>query len=199
MMPAAMRLPETSSFKRRAVTTLLAATLLAPGRVFAAAGPARGLVLPRLPAPDYALTDTTGRPLTLSASLRGHVTAVQLMFAGCSSTCPIQGAIFAAVAPRVGSKVIKLLSLTVDPLGDSPQALAAWLGKFGGLSHWSAAAPRVQDVAKLIEFLRGQAPNTGTHPTQVFLFDREARLAFRTVDLPAPQHVAGLLQQLSTA
>ena len=89
------------------------------------------LVLPRVPAPQLPLTDTLGRSICLPARLRGKVTAVQLMFAGCSSTCPIQGAVFAAVAQKVKAPDVRLLSLTVDPLDDTPQSLHTWLGRFG--------------------------------------------------------------------
>lgn len=159
----------------------------------------KGLVLPRLPAPDLPLTDTLGRPIGLFAQLRGKVSAVQLMFAGCSSTCPIQGAVFASVAQLVKAPDVRLLSLTVDPLGDSPQALRAWLGRFGEHRHWTAGVPRVQDVDSLVAFLCGVPPKAGTHSSQVFVFDRQARLAFRTVELPSAAHVAELLALLAAA
>lgn len=157
----------------------------------------RGLVVPRQPAPDWLLTDHRGRRARLTARLQGQVTAVQLMFTGCSSTCPVQGAVFADVAGRIRAKDIGLLSLTVDPLGDDPKALGAWLDRFGRPPGWSAAAPGLDEVEPLASFLRGQARSS--HSTQVFLFDRQARLAFRTVDLPSAEHVADLLAQLARA
>ena len=45
----------------------------------------------------------------------------------------------------------------------------------------------------------GLPAREGTHSSQVSLFDRQGRLAFRTVDLPIAAHVADLLQQLATA
>jgi len=182
---------------------MLAAALVGALGLDARAAPAaaapKGLVLPRQPAPNLPLTDTSGGSMGLSARLGGKVTAVQLMFAGCSSTCPIQGAVFAAVAERVRAADVQLLSLTVDPLGDSPQALRDWLRRFGQHRFWTAAAPRVQDVDALAGFLRGTPPKPGTHSSQVFLFDRHARLAFRTVDQPSAEHLAGLLEQLAAA
>ncbi|MBL8345321.1 MAG: SCO family protein [Rubrivivax sp.] len=177
----------------------LVCALDADARAEAATQALKGLVLPRVPAPDLPLTDTFGRSIGLSAQLRGKVTAVQLMFAGCSSTCPIQGAVFAAVAQKVRATDVHLLSLTVDPLSDSPQALRDWLGRFGQHRFWTAGAPRMQDVDVLAEFLRGAPPRTGTHSSQVFLFDRQARLAFRTVELPSAEHVAELLTMLAAA
>ena len=165
----------------------------------AGVGGGHGLVLPRAPAPQWPVTDVAGRRAALAARLRGRVTAVQLIFTGCSSTCPVQGAVFAAIAHRPPAPDIRLLSLTVDPLGDDPKQLEAWLGRFDAPSIWSAAAPQVDQVEPLSGFLRGAPARTDTHSTQVFLFDRDARLAFRTVPNPTPEHVADLLKQLAAA
>jgi protein SCO1 len=185
--------------RRGVLGAVLLGALGSDARAVAATLAPGGLVLPRLAAPHMPLTDVSGRAITLSAQLRGKVTAMQLMFAGCSSTCPIQGAVFAAVAQKVKAPDVQLLSLTVDPLGDSPQALRDWLGRFGPYRFWTAGLPRVQDVDALAEFLRGVPPNPGTHSSRVFLFDRQARLAFRTVELPSAHHVAELLAQLAAA
>lgn len=185
--------------RRRVLGAAAVAGLGLGARVDAATQAPLGLVLPRLPAPPLPLTDTLGRSIGLPALLRGKVTAVQLMFAGCSSTCPIQGAVFAAVAQKVKAPNVRLLSLTVDPLGDTPQSLHTWLGRFGHPRLWTAGLPRVQDVDALSESLRGIPPKTGTHSSQVFLFDRQAKLAFRTVELPSAEHVAELLAMLAAA
>ena len=85
------------------------------------------------------------------------------------------------------------------PSGRHPQSLHTWLGRFGHPRLWPAGLPRVQDVDALSEFLRGIPPKTGTHSSQVVLFDRQAKLAFRTVELPSAEHVAELLAMLAAA
>jgi protein SCO1/2 len=198
-MPRAWPADARALTRRSVLGAGLVAALGGDARAAAAEKAPLGLVLPRLPAPHLPLTDISERSSVLSAQLRGKVTAVQLMFAGCASTCPVQGAVFADVARQVRSADVHLLSLTVDPLGDSPQALRAWLDRFGRFRHWTAGAPRVQDVDALAAFLRGVPPRAGTHSSQVFLFDRQSRLAFRTVDQPSAEHLAELLAQLAAA
>ena len=81
---------------------------------------------------------------------------------------------------------MRLLSISIDPLGDDTQALTAWLGRFGAKpERWKAAVPRVQDVDPLLDFLRGRATGTDRHTAQAFLFDRQARQAYRTAEMPA--------------
>lgn len=162
-----------------------------------------GPVVPREAAPAGLRVNTVhGKPALLRDLLKGHVTAVQLMFTGCSATCPIQGAIFADAQARLTTtdKHLRLLSISIDPLSDDAPALARWLARFGAQpARWSAAAPAVQDVDPLLDFLRGRATGADRHTAQAYLFDRQARLAFRTVDMPPGVELVRLMQALSAA
>jgi protein SCO1 len=191
---------------RRSLLGLLAAGPQALARAVAptptAATPAHepfGALRPPQPALRLSATADDGRRFELSARLNGQITALQLMFTGCSATCPIQGALFGALAPLVaGRREMRLLSLSIDPLGDSPAALRRWRERFGAAhNHWQAAAPRVEDVDRLLDFLRGRALGADRHTAQIYLFDRRARLAYRTADMPPAAFVAGLMDELS--
>jgi len=132
--------------------------------------------------------------------LRGRVTAVQLMFTGCSATCPIQGALFADAQQRLAHSDarLQLLSISIDPLGDDVNAMRAWLAKFGAESaRWNALLPRIQDVDRLLDFLRGRAAGVDRHTAQAFVFDRQARLVYRTEDMPEPAELARLMQRIA--
>ncbi|WP_232540291.1 SCO family protein [Azohydromonas aeria] len=159
-----------------------------------------GPVRPPVAVPDWPLVDETGRPFPLRAHLSGRVTALQLVFTGCSAACPIQGALFAAVAPRlreIQGPQAQLLSLSIDALGDTPAALKAWMARFGAHPAWHAGLPRAQDVDAVLDFLRGRARGADRHTAQVYLFDRRARLAWRTVEMPPAAQVVSLLQSLA--
>ena len=163
-----------------------------------------GAVDPPRPAPRAALTRHDGYKADLAALLRGRVTAMQLMFTGCSATCPIQGALFAAAeqqlaheTPGAGAMPMQLLSLSIDPLGDDAAALKAWRAKFGAGGLWSAAVPAMQDLDSLLDFLQGRQAGADRHTAQVYLFNRKAELVLRTVDFPPPREVVRLLQALA--
>ena len=124
---------------------LLAASALAwlgvpPVRANDSTGP----VMPAVAAPALPLRRHDGAAPMLAAQLQGSLTAVQLMFTGCSTVCPIQGALFATLQAALLSErytAVRLLSLSIDPLADDPVALSAWLRRFGARPTWSAAAP----------------------------------------------------------
>jgi protein SCO1/2 len=139
-----------------------------------------------------------GAARTLTAQLRGAVTAVQLMFTGCSTVCPIQGALFAALQVAMAAEhgtTLRLLSLSVDPLADDPAALSAWLRRFGAGPAWSAAAPTHEALEGMLSLFKGAATAGDRHTGQVHVFDREARLAWRTSELPPTAEVMAALRR----
>lgn len=153
-----------------------------------------GPVNPPEPLPAWRVAGHDGRVGDLRARLRGKVTLLQLMFTGCSATCPIQGAVFAGVAARLpgGSQ---LLSLSIDPLNDDAKALRNWLKRHGGHERWLAASPRVEDVDAVFEFFSGRARSPDPHTANVYVIDRQARLVFKTPEMPSSEELISLLGQ----
>lgn len=166
-----------------------------------------GPLSPPRPAPPLPLVLHDGRNTPLPALLQGRITAVQLMFTGCSATCPVQGALFGELQRLVTSAeplpAAQLLSLSIDPLSDDAAALAAWRRRFGAGHHWWAAAPPVRHAQAMEEFVVGKpgkataAANGDRHPTQVYLFDKLGRLAFRTAEWASPGSIAAAMRQLA--
>ena len=194
---------ETALLSRRRLLGAGALALAAGRHGLSPAHESAGPVAPRLLSPPALRVRTTdGKPALLRDLLKGQITAVQLMFTGCSATCPIQGAIFADAQERLASadKKLRLLSISIDPLSDDAPALSRWLNRFGAQpARWSAVAPAVRDVDPLLDFLRGRSIGVDRHTAQAYLFDRQGRLAFRTVDMPPGAELVRLMQALSAA
>ncbi len=157
-----------------------------------------GLVAPPRAPPAVALTLDDGKSISLQKLLLGHVSAVQLMFTSCSATCPIQGAVFAQAARELGARVkdARWLSLSIDPTRDSPQALRAWMAKFGAHPRWRAARPDPKQLEKLFDFLKARNAGPDRHTAQVYFFDRRAQLVMRSVDFPPASELMRVLQDL---
>ncbi|HET9643434.1 MAG TPA: SCO family protein [Burkholderiaceae bacterium] len=156
-----------------------------------------GPVDPPVPAPDLVLVNHSGQPLRLRTWLQGRVTLVQTIFTGCTSVCPIQGALFAEVQRHVAAQprlhAVQLLSISIDALGDTPASLARWLEKMGARQPgWVAALPRPADVEPLQSRLRGGVAidkGLDSHSESVYVFDEKALLRWRTFSLPTANEV----------
>jgi protein SCO1 len=184
--------------ERRRVLALMGSLVGFVGSAPCRAGEApTGWVQPRPATPELRIIDGQGRRTLLAAAVAGRVTAVQLMFTGCSSTCPIQGALFAALAARQRTQGAQFLSVSIDALGDTPAALANWQARLGPQPAWRTAVAEVNDVDRLATFLKGAHARSGTHTAQVFVFDALGRLAYRTGDSPGVAEVEALMARVT--
>jgi len=155
--------------------------------------------MPAVSAPALPLRRHDGATPVLAAQLRGGPTAVQLMFTGCSTVCPIQGALFSTLQAALLAErhtAVRLLSLSIDPLADDPAALSAWLRRFGARPTRSAAAPAPEALESMFSLFTGGAAAGDRHTGQVYLFDRHARLVWRTSELPPAEEVMAGLRQI---
>ncbi|APW40902.1 hypothetical protein RD110_22925 [Rhodoferax koreense] len=176
-----------------------------PAPASAAGGAAHfpfGAVQPPRPIPAAKVSTHLGQATDLRTLLAGKITAVQLMFTGCSAICPIQGALFGQLQQALNQRKlpVQLLSLSIDPLGDSPAALAGWLRKFEAGPGWLAVAPQVADVARLSQLLAGDGEDprqsADVHTAQVFVINRSAAMSYRTATMPAVEPLVDTLTRI---
>ncbi len=157
-----------------------------------------GQIKPPEPVPDVKLVRENGALTTLPRLVEGYATAVQFMFTSCTTTCPIQAAIFGRVQaklPDMAARKLQLLSLSIDPSADTPEALSAWLRRFHAGPGWIAAAPPAADAALVQKFF-GTGSDASDHSNQVSILDRQGRLVWRTYELPAAEEVISVLRKI---
>ena len=188
--------------RRKTVLGVLAAAMYFSGCWRSAAqtpGDHDGRIYPPRPVPDIPVRCADGRSTTLGALLRGKATALHLFFAQCTTTCPIQGAIFERVQellPDSAGRSVQLLSLSIDPEEDTSESLHKWLEQFHAREGWIAAVPRTQDVAAIRTFFGDGGRELGKHITQVQIIDRTGALIWRTFDLPSANSIAAILRKM---
>jgi protein SCO1/2 len=197
---ATARSPTRRSSGRPGRAGLAAALLLtlATGVALALHGAAR----PKVPAaataastaPDFLdnldglqLIDQNGHALR-RAGLAGKIVLLNFVFTGCAATCPTQTRELAALQQALPAPVrrdVRFVSISVDPLGDTPALLRAY-GRSAGadFSSWTFATGRPQDIERLGERLRlfrgGAAPvRPEDHATGLWLADGSGRLMQR--------------------
>jgi protein SCO1/2 len=194
--PVALREPERAGAQR--ATQHVAPSQAQAPRVSAHGGP----VVPPVPLPDLVVTLAGGQAARLATLLAGKVTALQLIYTGCSSTCPIQGAIFERTQQLLKATPLpgaQMLSLSIDPLDDTPAQLQAWLRQFHAEPGWMAARPDPPDLSAIQSFLGNGRDGIGSlvaHATEVQIIDRRGALVWRTNELPAPESIVELMRRV---
>ena len=140
-----------------------------------------------LPPPPIRLTDQTGATVDI-ADFRGKVVLLTAIYSSCSRTCPM----IVAQAKRVVSELsrdeqsdLRVLAVTLDPMHDTPQVLAAIAAAQeleAPLWHLvTGESSRVERSLDLMNVARARDPKTGQidHANLFLLVDRSGRLAYR--------------------
>lgn len=83
----------------------------------------------RTPAPDFALLDQDGKPLT-TQSLRGQVWVADFIFTHCAGPCRSMTERMAALQKQITDPDVKFVSFSVDPERDTPSVLKTYGEQF---------------------------------------------------------------------
>jgi protein SCO1/2 len=138
--------------------------------------------------PKFALTERSGQQFDLS-DLRGHIWVADFIFTNCAGTCPIMTAAMAELQTELTKQKlddVKLVSITVDPARDTPEALAKFAERYGAQANrWyfltgdSAAIQRLASQGfRLMSAVTGggSAEEPIIHSDRFVIVDRQARI-----------------------
>jgi protein SCO1/2 len=136
---------------------------------------------PPLPEPgqtvaDFELTDQEGRPRRLS-DFRGKLVAVNFIYTRCPmpEVCPRLTASFASLQRRFAGRPLELLSITLDPLYDTPPVLAAYARANG--ARWTFLTGETAPVARQFGMFYWAEEGVLVHNSATALIDPRGRLA----------------------
>jgi protein SCO1/2 len=102
----------------------------------------------------FDLVDEQGRPFTEEA-LRGHPTIVDFIFTRCDTICPVITMKMQRLQDKLMDRKadsIKILSISVDPVNDTPEKLAAYAAKYHAKPEkWRFVTGAPDKVKELVE------------------------------------------------
>jgi cytochrome oxidase Cu insertion factor (SCO1/SenC/PrrC family) len=108
--------------------------------------------------------------------LKGRIVVIHSFFASCKGSCPVLLSGFARIqehfADRVG-KDLSLISITVDPLNDTPQVLAALAEQWKAGPGWQFLTGDKASVDAALHKLGQRVDNRESH-SNVFIIGNEA-------------------------
>lgn len=161
------------------------------------------IALPRLP--DAALVDQDGRKLRLlSDVLEGQKVAISFMFTGCATVCPPQTALLQdalrRMRDRAGLRDVRMIALTVDPLGDGPKQLRDYARRFhlplGLDGGWTLLTGDLKQIGPVLKSFGVAAGAPNDHPSVVWIGDEPSARWTRTSSLNPPETVVRLFEAL---
>lgn len=129
--------------------------------------------------PSFTLTDQDGKTFNSASVLDGHVWIADFMYTTCPGPCPRMSSQMRQIQTSLGSKDVRLISLTVDPAHDTPQVLAQYAqhysAKPGVWYFLTGPAATLQHLDRDV-FHLGDVDGSLEHSTRFILVDRKSRV-----------------------
>jgi protein SCO1 len=129
--------------------------------------------------PNFLLTESSGRPMGL-IDLQGKVWIADFFFTTCPGPCPRMSARMAELQRALSNhEAARLVSITVDPDNDTPQALIQYAERFQARKdRWFFLTGEKSAIHHLAKdgFLVGGVEDVMLHTTRFMLVDRQGQL-----------------------
>lgn len=123
--------------------------------------------------PDVELLDQDGRRVRFYSDLvKGKTVAINFIFTTCTTVCPPLGATFTRVQGELGERVggdVRLISISVDPVTDTPERLKAWGAKFKAGPGWTLLTGEKAQVDELLRALAASSARREDHTPGVLI------------------------------
>ena len=120
--------------------------------------------------PDLEVLDQNGRKIHFYTDLvKGRTVAINFIFTTCTTICPPLGATFARVQKELGDKNVRFISISVDPVTDTPERLKAWGAKFHAGDGWTFVTGSKPEVDELLRALGASSARREDHSPTVLI------------------------------
>lgn len=130
--------------------------------------------------PDFQMVDQSGRPFSSRERLDGKIWVANFIFTTCAGPCPrMTGELRSLRDATREMSDLRLVSFTIDPARDTPEALAQYGRSFGAdADRWFFLTGAQANLHNLSykTFKLGPIDGTLEHSTRFVLVDRKGRI-----------------------
>src|SRR5215217_6186013 len=150
--------------------------------------------------PDVEVLDQDGNALHFYSDLiKDKTVAINFIFTNCTTICPPLAATFARVQKEMGDKVgkdVHFISISVDPLTDTPERLKAWGAKFKAGPGWTFVTGNKLEMDKLLYALGASVSRREDHTPSVIIGNELKGVWTRTYGLARTSQMVGLIENV---
>lgn len=151
--------------------------------------------------PDLQLLDQHGRKIDFYSDLvKGKTVAINFIFTTCTTICPPLAATFAKTQKLLGDRLgkdVHLISVSVDPVTDTPERLRAWGEKFGAKQGWTFVTGEKAEMDKLLKALNAYTARIEDHSPMVLVGDDAKSIWTRAYGLAPAAKLMNIIETLS--
>jgi cytochrome oxidase Cu insertion factor (SCO1/SenC/PrrC family) len=150
--------------------------------------------------PDVAVLDQNGNKLNFYTDLiKDKTVAINFIFTNCTTICPPLAATFQRLQREMGARVgkdVHLISISVDPVTDTPERLKAWGAKFKAGPGWTFVTGDKQEMDKLLNALGAAVSKREDHTPSLIIGNDAKGVWTRTYGLAKIPQIMGVIEEV---
>jgi len=162
-----------------------------------------------VPAASAARVELRGNPLLDASGKRVHlakdvigdrIAVVNFIYTNCTTVCPVTSATFQQVQNKLGESLgrdVVLVSVTVDPLRDTPERLHEYAGRYQARAGWVWLTGAKPDVDNVLRGFGAYTPSFEDHPATVLVGDASGWTRF--LGFPSVEQLLGRVEAIRAA
>jgi protein SCO1 len=148
--------------------------------------------------PDVELITADAKPVRFYTDLvKGRTVVISFVFTTCTTVCPLVAANVAHLQALLDDRMatdVNLVSVSIDPVTDTPDRLHAWAMTFEPEPGWSFVTGDKVFVDRLLKDLKIFTPTINDHrPRLVIMNDRTGACVWRDA-LSKPEELADMVK-----
>lgn len=148
---------------------------------------------------DHGLVDQEGDKVKFVSDVIGdRIVIMDFIYTTCTTVCPVISAVFSQMQDKLGDRLGKdvvMVSVSVDPIRDTPQRLKAYASKHNARPGWIWLTGHKRTMDEVLDGLGAYSPNFEDHPAMVLVGNGRNGEWSRFFGFPSPDR---LMEQVNT-
>jgi protein SCO1/2 len=152
---------------------------------------------------DHVLLDQHGKEVKFVSDVIGdRIVVMDFVYTTCTTVCPVISAVFGQVQNKLGDRLgddVVLVSVSVDPIRDTPQRLKAYSKIHKAQPGWIWLTGNKRTMDEVLDGLGAYSPNFEDHAAMVLIGDGQDGQWSRFYGFPNPDRIMARVNALQAA
>lgn len=155
---------------------------------------------PIAPLADDTLIDQDGHDVRFASDVLGdRVVAIDFIYTSCGTLCPLASANFQHLQKLLGRRLgkdVRLVSISLDPVHDTPPLLKRYAARFRATAHWVWLTGPLANVEHVLTSLGAKTTDFRNHAPLIVIGDAATGEWIRFNALASPVELKTQIDQL---
>lgn len=152
---------------------------------------------------DLELQDQSGRTLRFGSDvIADRIVAIAFTYTTCTTICPVLDSILVNLQRRLGDRLgreVQLVTLSIDPVNDTPARLLAHAGKLKARPGWTFLTGRKENMDRVLTGLDMYTADIRNHQPSIIIGDGRRGVWRRYYSFPSADTLLAGLNELAAA